>query len=88
VERRKRIFEALVLVAVVTFLWAIVGGERVWQVNLVADSILFSYAVVLVGLKRRRMENSVKIRPLPTHREHVTERFVFNDPIQARGGGG
>ena len=70
-----------------SFLLALVKGGGVWQLHLVAVGVLFSYAVLLVGLKRRRLEAGVKIRPLPRDRHESIESFSFDEPIEAGGSG-
>lgn len=86
-EQRKRIFEALIGVVVGSFALAVFKGEGMWDLHLAADGVLFSYAVLLVGLKRRRLEAGVKIRPLPRDRQDSLETFSFNEPIEAGGSG-
>ena len=82
--RRKLIFEALAGAVVGTFVLALFRGGQMWELHLFADAAVFSYAVILVGIKRRRLERRVKIRPLPAHRQDV-ERLSFNEPVRAGG---
>lgn len=82
-ERRRRVFEAMTGVVVGTFFFSLFRGA--WQLHLFADAILFSYAVVLVGLKRSRSEATRKIRPLTRERRESDEAFTFNMPARAGG---
>lgn len=84
--RRKLIFEALTGACAGTFVLAVFKGGQLWQLNLLADAAVFSYAVVLVGVKRRTEEKALKIHPLPATRRAEAESYSLSEPAQAGGG--
>jgi len=81
-HRRRRIFEALLGLVVVTVLLAFLRGGSFWTLQMAVDGAIALYVAFLVGAKRKRQESLTKVRPLVTRRSEVT----FHEPARAYGG--
>lgn len=81
-EKRRKIFLGLLTAASVLFLISLVSGA-LWSLTAVAGSTLFSYVVLLVGVKRRNEDIRRKIQPL--HRPAADRRAEFQT-MRASGG--
>lgn len=86
-EQRKRLLEVLLGIAGATFLLALLAGGAWTRLHVIADIVLVSYAVLLVGAKRKRADTRMKIRPLVQRREERGRDFddTFT-PLKAYGG--
>lgn len=81
-EKRRKIFLGLLTATSVLFFVSLVSGA-LWSLTAVAGFALFSYVVLLVGVKRRSEDIRRKIQPL--HRPAATQRSEFQS-MRASGG--
>lgn len=81
--RRRRVFTALVLGAVSTFLLALLVGVS-WNVHLVVDAFLIAYVALLLILKQQQID-ARKVAHISTPR--AEQEVEFYEPVHATGGG-
>lgn len=84
-QLRKRIFIGLLAAAATTGVLAVFAGGGMWEVHLAVDASLAVYVGLLLGAKRRRREQEMKLRSLESRRrDHET--VTFHEPVRASGG--
>ncbi|MEA2498144.1 MAG: hypothetical protein QOH26_549 [Actinomycetota bacterium] len=84
-HRRRRVFEALLGLVVLTVALAILRGGSFWTLQIAIDGAIALYAGFLVGAKRKRQESLTKVRPLVTRHSGLDE-ITFHEPAHASGG--
>ncbi len=50
-QRRRRVLVGLVIVALITFVLALVASPRIWGIHLVADVAVVAYVAVLIHFR-------------------------------------
>lgn len=84
-DRRRKLFTALVFAASMSFALALVRSS-LWDLNLIFDAALVTYSVVLISLKRQQEQSrrTVAHLPLSEDRHASVERAVgdleFQEP--------
>ena len=84
-RRRTHILIALAAAALGTGVIALFAGGGAWEVHLAVDASLALYVALLIEAKRRRTEQTSKLRTLRSRRP-VPDRVIFNEPARASGG--
>ena len=64
VRRRRRLLVLLLLAALGTLAVAVVREGGWWEINVAIDAVLVVYVGVLLETKKRRFEQSVKVRKI------------------------
>lgn len=84
-QRRIKVLIALLAAAFVTGLVAISSGGGAWEVHLAVDLTLGLYVALLIESKRRRTENSTKLRSLTARRDARQAEVSFHEPARVGG---
>jgi hypothetical protein len=66
-RRQVRILFVLVVMAMASGTWAMLGAAAGWPVHFVIDFIFVTYAVVVIETRRRQAEQRRKVRSLARH---------------------
>ena len=66
-RRQLRILLAIVVMAIASGTWAVLGGTAGWPVHIAVDVIFVTYAVVVIETRRRKAEQRRKVRSLARH---------------------
>lgn len=84
-QRRTRIFIGLLIASLATGIVAVFAGGGSWEVHLAIDASLALYVGLLLEAKRRRNEQSLKLRSLEARRKQEPV-VTFHEPVRAGGG--
>lgn len=88
-ERRRNVLFVLTGLCVGTLLFAVVGGPKVFLVNVVCDLLLAGYVATLVRIRNVASERETKLRYLPRQAQVLDLRDTsvgsFYDEVSAWG---